>query len=423
MVIMSQHLLRILRSILFGLLAFALVAANGLVDMNKATEQEISELPGVGKELAKKIVEGRPYASIEDLRRSVPAELLKELAPRITVSRIQSEPHGGQAGLIAETKPAASNPTGPEAYAPDLERASFHGHRRTRIAILNFDYASVADSSKALLGADTDIGKGIADLLGRHLSDDTAYVLVDRKSTDVLLSEQSFSASSRADPETAARIGKLLGVDAILIGSVTKFGRDDKSTGGIGSHLGGFGNAGGITSRPSKAVVRLNALVVDVKTGEIVTAVEGDGEAARKGSSLAGSGAGSTGGTDMSSKGFGETILGEATADAIAKLIAGLDQNAPKTPLGGPPPVDGLVADVSGSSVILNVGAAQGLHVGEHLKVARRITMLRDPATGSVMRHKDMELGEVTITSVDKASATATYSGQAQLKTGDRVTR
>ena len=36
--------------------------------------------------------------------------------------------------------------------------------------------------------------------------------------------------SDRANPTSAARIGKLLGVDAIIVGSITQFGQETKNT-------------------------------------------------------------------------------------------------------------------------------------------------------------------------------------------------
>jgi DNA uptake protein ComE-like DNA-binding protein len=39
------------------------------VDLNIASEKELQKLPGVGKALAKRIVAGRPYVSIDDLKK------------------------------------------------------------------------------------------------------------------------------------------------------------------------------------------------------------------------------------------------------------------------------------------------------------------------------------------------------------------
>src|SRR5689334_14914779 len=40
------------------------------VDVNKATEDELLEIPGVGEATAAKIVKGRPYTSLDDLAKA-----------------------------------------------------------------------------------------------------------------------------------------------------------------------------------------------------------------------------------------------------------------------------------------------------------------------------------------------------------------
>jgi DNA uptake protein ComE-like DNA-binding protein len=39
------------------------------IDINSASQQELESLPGVGPTIARWIIEGRPYRSVEDLRR------------------------------------------------------------------------------------------------------------------------------------------------------------------------------------------------------------------------------------------------------------------------------------------------------------------------------------------------------------------
>src|SRR6185437_6616514 len=124
---------------------------------------------------------------------------------------------------------------------------------KKRVAIMNFDYATVQSSVAAIFGANQDIGKGIADLLVDKLVSDGTYSVIERKMLDKIIAEQNFSNSDRADPNSAAKIARILGVDAIIIGSITQFGRDDKSTnvggGAASSALGRFGIGGVKTSK------------------------------------------------------------------------------------------------------------------------------------------------------------------------------
>src|SRR6201995_4637436 len=93
---------------------------------------------------------------------------------------------------------------------------------RKRVAVMNFDYATVSTYVAQIFGSNQDIGKGIADMLVDRLVNDGKYSVIERKAVDKLIAEQNFSNSERANPSSAARIGKLLGVDAIVIGSITE---------------------------------------------------------------------------------------------------------------------------------------------------------------------------------------------------------
>ncbi len=298
--------------------------------------------------------------------------------------------------------------------------------QKKRVAVLNFDYATVHSSVASIFGSDVDVGKGVADLLVDDLVKSGVYSVIERKALDKILAEQNFSNSDRANPQTAARLGQLLGVDAIVIGSITQFGRDDKATNVGGGVLGGFGSKygiGGVSKRQSKAAVGITARVVSVETGEILAVAEGKGESTRSGAGLLGAGgAGGTaagGGYDMTSKNFAGTILGEAVNQAVAMLARNLDQNAARLP-SRKIAVDGLVADVSGNTLTLNVGSKAGVKVGDRLQIRRPIREIKDPATGKVLRRVEDKLGEITISEVDENSSVGTYAGAAP-KVGDRV--
>lgn len=59
-----------------------------LVDLNSATADELEQLPGVGAATAKKIIAGRPYASVDDLSRAgISKATLAKIEPLVTVSK------------------------------------------------------------------------------------------------------------------------------------------------------------------------------------------------------------------------------------------------------------------------------------------------------------------------------------------------
>ena len=310
------------------------------------------------------------------------------------------------------------------ATAPAAAPAAPTG-RKKRVAIFDFDYATVHGAVAAIFGQDVDVGKGISDLLVNYLVRDGSYSVIERKALDKILKEQNFSNSDRADPNSAAKIGKLLGVDAIIVGSITQFGNDTKNTkvGGAGGGLGGFG-LGGFAHKKSKAIVALDARLVDIDTAEILGVAEGKGESSRESTSFLGGGGNwngfGAGGVDFGSSDFQNTIIGEAVKAAVESMskevIADKDKLVARTIV-----VEGLVAAVDSGQIILNVGAKAGVKVGDQLTVERVTKEIKDPATGKVIRRLASPVGVVKVTDVDDISSVCTAVSGTGFKTGDAV--
>ncbi len=145
------------------------------------------------------------------------------------------------------------------------------------------------------------------------------YRVIERNQIDKILNEQNFSNSNRADSASAAKIGHILGVDAVITGDITQFGRDDQNK-NVGGMLGKWGSGyglGGVGTSKSKAVVAITARMIDTSSGEILASASGKGESSRSGTMLGGGGAGTggfgAGGGGMTSSNFAATIIGEAT--------------------------------------------------------------------------------------------------------------
>jgi curli biogenesis system outer membrane secretion channel CsgG len=306
--------------------------------------------------------------------------------------------------------------------------ADSYGQQKRRVAVLNFDYGTVQSSVASVFGGNVDVGKGVSDLLVQKLVQDGKCSVIERSALDKVLNEQSLSNSDRADSSTAVKIGRVLGVDAVIVGTITQFGRDDKNTTlGAGGKVGDFTNKfglGGLQKQHAKAVVGITARLIDTSTSEILAAVTGSGESTRAGTSLIGGGGGNVGGNgtyDMSSRNFADTMLGEAVHKAVDSLGAQLEEQVAS--IGAhKSEVSGLVADASDDgTLILNLGSNVGLHVGSTLDVSRQTRTVKDPTTGQVIKTVSSKIGTATVTEVDERSATATYHGSGSAKVGDTV--
>ncbi len=293
--------------------------------------------------------------------------------------------------------------------------------QKRRVALLDFDFGSV----QHWWSGNWDIGKGVADMVVTNLAKDGTFSVFERKRLDSLLQEQNFSNSDRANPSSAAKIGKMAGVNAMIMGSITQFGLEDKGfkLGGIGGRLGGFGG-GGIGKKEGKASVAIDARLVDVNTGEILAVAAGKGSSKRSGLLLGGGGAGGggfgAGGIDMGSSNFQDTILGEATRMAVEDLVAQLVSQAGKVE-ATKVHVEGMIADATGGTIIINAGKNNGVSVGMKLAVERVGKEIKDPATGKVLRKVTTPIGEIEITEADDVSAVAKVVSGQGFKVGDIV--
>jgi hypothetical protein len=83
------------------------------VNLNTASQADLEALPGVGPATAKKIIAGRPYASVADLSKAgVPKSTIEKITSMVTVGAAPGAPAAQPAAKTAP-KPAAPAPTTP----------------------------------------------------------------------------------------------------------------------------------------------------------------------------------------------------------------------------------------------------------------------------------------------------------------------
>jgi curli biogenesis system outer membrane secretion channel CsgG len=284
---------------------------------------------------------------------------------------------------------------------------------KRRIAILDFDFASITDMSSFSGIGGQGSSKGISDLLTNQLVKDGSYILIERSRIDAVIAEQNLGTSGRIEPTTAAQIGRILGVDAVLIGSVTKFSMEDKSKGfSFGGVFGG--------SRKQIGTVQIAARLINTATGEILAVAEGSGEAVQKDNT------GGIGlfGTTSTSDSRGK-VLGEAAELAIAQLSTQLVAAAPK--LSGlptlAPRIDAVVADITGNQVVINKGGRDGFRPGMVLSVERVTKTVKDPVSGKTLRVVSQSVARVQLVEVDAGSSVGKIiAGKvSSIRVGDRA--
>jgi curli biogenesis system outer membrane secretion channel CsgG len=195
---------------------------------------------------------------------------------------------------------------------------------RPTVAVLDFEFGSI----QKWWSGNQDIGKGIADMIVDELVNDGSFRVIERKRLDAIIAEQNLAQSDRAEPgaKAIAQIGKLLGVKYLIVGSVTKFGTEQSNTRVGGGMFGNKYGVGDVGTSKGKASVAITARIIDTSSAEIMASAKGDGTSKRSGLLLGGGTGGAVAHISFGSSDFRDTILGEATDQAVkqttAKLIA-----------------------------------------------------------------------------------------------------
>ncbi|MEN9229532.1 MAG: CsgG/HfaB family protein [Thermostichus sp. DG02_5_bins_236] len=298
--------------------------------------------------------------------------------------------------------------------APSQSGQALQPTSRPRIAVLDFDFSSLSNQYSI-----PNASRGVSDVLVDRLVKDGTFSVIERSRLEAILAEQNLGLSGRLDSNTAAQVGRILGVDAVIIGSVTQFDVSVRRSGGGAPVLTPFGRfpvAVGAESVDADANVQLNVRLVSTSTAEILTVAEGRGNISQSDSTVTVAGFG--GGSATSNE---EKLLVLATQQAVDQVAGQLATSAGRLAAQPQalPTVDALVADVYGNQVILNKGSRDGYRVGLILSVERVVREVTDPATGAVLRKLTEPAGQIQLTEVDDGSSVGRILSGASFSVGD----
>jgi curli biogenesis system outer membrane secretion channel CsgG len=249
-------------------------------------------------------------------------------------------------------------------------------------------------------------GQGVADMLITALVKTGEFNVVERKELDKVLAEQHLGQSGAVTAQTAPSIGKLLGVDLLVLGSISELGTKDRNISG-GANL--FGAK--VNSKTARAAVDIR--LVNTTTGEIVAAATEEGTESTVG----------LGGrykainfADFSQ--WNDTDIGKAAREAIDETVGLITKNMAKIPWSGR-----IIKVSADGTVIMKPGSEGNVTSDMEFDVFHPGEELKDPDTGLVLGHEEAKVARIKVTEdmLNGKAAKARIINGSGLQSGDFV--
>ncbi|MBE3100900.1 MAG: hypothetical protein IMZ47_01340 [Firmicutes bacterium] len=228
--------------------------------------------------------------------------------------------------------------------------------------------------------SDSPLAAGATDLMVNALLNTNRFRVFERAKLDAILQEQDFQHfSGLVDQTTAVKLGKMIGVDAILTGSITNIS---------------FKKAEGIKIGPlkvgkSSAKVVMTIRIIDVTTGEIFFSTVQEEMASK--SAISGvlpipipGGIGFSHEEAVDILSAVELICNKVVLNFVAKMDK-------KTVELSSAPLAGYVVKVESTSsggiiqVYINLGENSGIKVGDEIRIYREGEVILDPKTNEIL--------------------------------------
>jgi len=265
---------------------------------------------------------------------------------------------------------------------------------KDRVAVMDFE-------NKSQYGG-WQLGQGASDILTTELVKANKFNVMEREKLSVIIKEQNLGTSGRLDTSTVARIGKIIGVEYIITGSITEYGQSSVA-----------GSGRGVDVRKTGYHATVDIRMVNVSTGEIVFADSQSAEKASMNVKVFSIGGGEK---------FNEKKATETMREAIQKLAARitslpLQENSKKPVDSGPV----IVADVYGDIITLNKGSNAGLKKGQNVTISRKGRVIKDPTSGETLKIDYEKIGTIQLFEVEESYAQGKIISGSGFQIGDEV--
>ena len=256
--------------------------------------------------------------------------------------------------------------------------SSVFAQAKIRIAVSNFEN----NSTWSWWG--DNLGRAAADELATQLVQTGKFTVIERAQLDAILQEQNLGASGAVTSATAAKVGKLLGVQLLLTGSITAFSIKRTSIGmrGIGGSY-------------SNAESKVDARLVNTDTGEVMIVAVGQGNKRMGGGYFKGVSAEQT---------FDQGAAQEALRPAVEQVVVKLAEQTASLQSMTPAAPEGQIVSTRAGSYYINRGAGAGVKVGQKFNVHHVVDEIKD-ADGRLLDKVIEQTGVLEVTQVLANSA------------------
>ena len=206
------------------------------------------------------------------------------------------------------------------------------------------------------------LGQQASDVLSTLLLRSGRFLIFERPDLSVILAEQELSGTQG-----------LVGVDAMIVGSITEFGRSTE------------GKTGFLSSTKRQLVrAKVNLRLVDVSTGRVFYAADGIGEAFAESGEIAGFG--SRAGYDST---LNEKAISAAISSVLDELINELELRSWRT----------YFLSVEDGMAFIGGGKRQAIAIGDELVVMRAGRTIKNPQTGLPIELPGTEIARLRVDS------------------------
>jgi len=221
------------------------------------------------------------------------------------------------------------------------------------------------------------------------------FTVVERAALQRVLQEQGLATSGAVNPQTAARVGQILGVQYIVVGGIDKFA--------INTTRGGLGGFGGSTTTADAAI---SLRFIDATTAERVISVSAE-DSVRKGGVRFRS-------ANLSREdewGIASEAIEAASKAVVEKLVSDGSLDRVSAAAGTAGAIDMRIVRVDGQRAYINVGSSSGIKVGDKFTIHRMGEPLIDPATGMNLGAVEEQVGTGEVVEVQERFAIITFTG------------